>query len=178
MLRHTKLIVITTFALALQACVTSAPPAPTTRASYFWLPLLGISAEDVRRRDQIDALLMQRGYVRGDAIALSISTDAERDGDGSLGLGVYSGGYTYYAPAPAPSGAVVVEAFDAATLQRLWRVRLSRAVLGDEPALRRALDAALRKFPRPDAAGRATGELPDARAPMHEAGSATIRSAT
>jgi hypothetical protein len=158
MLSRVKLIAAASLALCLQACVTGKPPAASAPASYFWLPLIGVSDDGAARtRTLIDAMLTERGYVRGNALALALSTESDRHGDGSLGLGAYAGGYAYYTPAPAPRGAIAVEAFDARTLRPVWRVTLPRAVLGNEAELRRALAAAFSSVPAPGAAGQDRG---------------------
>ncbi len=150
-----RVIAAASLALCLQACVTNKPPAASAPTSYFWLPLLGISDDDGARRTRtlIDAMLEERGYVRGNALALALSLDSERRDDGSLGLGVYAGGYAYYTPGPAPRGSMVVEAFDARTLRSVWRARLAGSVIADEAELHRALDAALGRF-SPSGCGR------------------------
>ena len=162
-----KFIAIASFAL-LQACITGRPPAAPA-VSYFWLPLLGVSSEaDTlhKLRDHFDALLIERGYHRGQAIALAIATDAAPRGDGSLGLGLYAGGYAYYPVRRAPPGTMTVTAFDAHTLRPLWRAQFPAAMLRDEAQMRQALAAALRTFPGQDHAGVRSGERPDARAPQ------------
>src|SRR5262245_43199041 len=149
-----KLIAIALFAL-LQGCITGRPPAAPA-VSYFWLPLLGVSSEadaQQKLRDRFDALLIERGYQRGQAIALAIATDAAPRGDGSLGLGLYAGGYAYYPVRRAPPGTMTVTAFDAHTLKPLWRAQFPKAVLVDEAQMRQAVAAALRTFPRQDGAG-------------------------
>jgi hypothetical protein len=162
--KRLNIIALTSLTL-LQACVTGAS-LQTPSASYFWLPVLGIAyVEDARQRvrSELGALLEQQGLSRGPAFALAIRTDARRAGDGSLGLGAYAGGYAYFIPAPAPAGAVMIEAYDAATLRLVWRASIPSAIVGDPAELRRALAAALRTFPRPDGAGPPSGEMPDAR---------------
>ena len=143
-----KSIAALSLVLCLQGCITGRPAPSLSPASYFWLPLLGVSDDRaVRTRTLIDAMLTARGYVPGNALALSISTGADRPDDGSLGLGAYAGGYAYYTPPPAPRGAILLEAFDARTLRPLWRVTLSGAAMENEAELARALDAALRMQP-------------------------------
>ena len=167
---RTGFISIASFALFLQACVSGQPPAASAPASYFWLPVLGISdAGTERTRDTIDAMLRERGNVQGQALALAISSASNAHSDGSLGLGVYAGGYAYYAPAPAPSGAIAVEAFDTRSLRPVWRATISSAVTGSEAELRRALAAAISRFPPPGAAGQGPGGEPDARGQAREA---------
>jgi hypothetical protein len=134
--------------LCLQGCITGRPTPTSSPASYFWLPLLGVSDDGTARtRALIDAMLTARGYVPGNALALSISTDADRRDDGSLGLGAYAGGYAYYTPPPTPRGSILLEAFDARTLRPVWRVTLSGAAMENEAELALALDAALRMQP-------------------------------
>lgn len=167
---RTGAIAIASLALFLQACVSGQPPAASAPASYFWLPVIGISdAGTARTRDTIDAMLRERGNVQGQALALAISGASNAHSDGSLGLGVYAGGYAYYMPAPAPSGIVVVEAFDTRSLRPVWRATTSSAVIGNEAELRRALATAISHFPPPGAAGRGPGGEPDARGEAREA---------
>lgn len=166
MQRQLKLVVIAVLAFSLQACITNRPPAtrPAPQASYFWLPLLGIADRDTARiREQFDAVLMQRGYTPGGAgLALAIATDAPRSGDGSLGLGPYAGGYAYFTPRRAPHGMVVLEAYDPATLRRVWSVAVPRALLFRDAALHAALDAAPGARRITDVSGDRSRETPDA----------------
>lgn len=143
-----KSIAALSLVLCLQGCITGRPAPTLSPASYFWLPLLGVSDDGTARtRALIDAMLTARGYAPGNALALSISTDADRRDDGSLGLGAYAGGYAYYTPPPTPHGSILLEAFDARTLRPVWRVTLSGAVMENEAELALALDAALRMQP-------------------------------
>lgn len=176
---RTSFIAAASLALCLQACVTGKPPVASAPASYFWLPLIGISdAGTARTRDAIDAMLRERGNVPGYALALALSTDRNPGGDGGLGLGAYAGGYAYYAPAPAPRDAVVVEAFDTRSLRSVWRATLSRTTIDNEAELRRALAVAISRFPPPGAAGQGPRVEPDARGDGREASIGTGRQTT
>ena len=166
---HVKSIAALSLALCLQACITGQPPSMSSPASFFWLPLLGVSdARAERTRALLDAMLTERGFVSGSAFALSISSDSDQHNDGGLGLGLYAGGYAYYPRPRAPHGSILIEAFDARTLRPVWRATLTGAAIEDETALRRALTAALSSFPAPEAAGLGPREAPDARLPSDD----------
>jgi hypothetical protein len=170
MLKRPTFLALAAAALMLQACITVMPTYPA-RATYFWLPMLGISDSDLRRvRARLDIALAERGYVRGgNGIALALSNDAPRRDDGSLGFGSYAGGYTYFTPTPAPPGTVLIEAYDAATLKLIWRAVVPRSAVENDAALTGALEAVLDAAPPAEVAGDGPGNKPDARPAMHEA---------